>query len=88
MAGRRPNLAATGIFGSASAAVPTAANAIPATPRTTGGRAGKRACPLWLPEAAKKQLDYMVVEHDTTAQGLLTEAVNDLFKKYGKPPIA
>jgi len=29
-----------------------------------------------------------MVEHDTTAQALLTEALNDLLIKYDKPPIA
>jgi hypothetical protein len=58
------------------------------TGKGTGSRAGKKASPLWLPAAAKRQLDGMVYEMDTTAQALLTEAVNDLFKKYDKPPIA
>ena len=56
--------------------------------KSTGPRAGKRAVPFWMPEAAKRQLDLMVVEQDTTKQAVLTEAINDLFKKYGKPPIA
>jgi len=66
-------------------------DATPATAtraKSTGPRAGKRAVPFWMPEAAKRQLDLMVVEQDTTKQAVLTEAINDLFKKYGKPPIA
>jgi Antitoxin-like ribbon-helix-helix len=57
-------------------------------PKSTGPRAGKKAVPLWLPAAAKRQLDLLVIEEDTTKQALLSEAVNDLFKKYRKPPIA
>jgi hypothetical protein len=57
-------------------------------PKSTGPRVGKKAVPLWLPAAAKRQLDMLVVEQDSTKQALLAEAVNDLFKKYHKPPIA
>jgi len=38
--------------------------------------------------AAKKQLAMLAIEEDTTQQELLTEALNDLFRKRGKPPIA
>ena len=57
-------------------------------PKSTGPRAGKKAVPLWLPAAAKRQLDMLVIEQDSTKQALLAEAVNDLFKKYRNPPIA
>ena len=57
-------------------------------PKSTGPRTGKKAVPLWLPAVAKRQLDLLVIEQDTTKQALLSEAVNDLFKKYRKPPIA
>ncbi|NOK71575.1 MAG: hypothetical protein GFH25_541324n18 [Chloroflexi bacterium AL-N10] len=38
--------------------------------------------------AVSKQLRRLAVEHDTTVQGLLAEALNDLFAKYGEKPIA
>ncbi len=60
----------------------------PPRPMTTGPRTGKKAAPFWMPAAAKKQLNFMTVEQEKTQQALLTEALNDLFKKYGKPPIA
>jgi len=41
-----------------------------------------------VPEAAKKQLAILAIETDKTQQVLLSEALNDLFKKYGKQPIA
>ena len=75
--------AATGVFSTSQTSPP-----ITNRPKSTGPRAGKKAAPFWMPEAAKRQLDFMVVEKDTTKQALLTEALNDLFRKYGKPPIA
>lgn len=93
---KRPNIAATGIFQNppqpkiaAFDPAPTAeAVRLPTKPKTTGSRTGKRATPFWTPTAAKKQLDLLAVDMDTTIQALLTEAVNDLFKKYDRPPIA
>jgi len=41
-----------------------------------------------MPEAAKKQLAILAIECEQTQQALLSEALNDLFKKFGKPPIA
>jgi hypothetical protein len=67
----------------------------PPTPPTTSepratreGRDGKKALPFWVPVAAKKQLAMLAIEEETTQQELLTEALNDLFRKRGKPPIA
>jgi hypothetical protein len=51
-------------------------------------RVGKRATLFQLPAAAKKQLAILAIERETTQQALLSEALNDLFKKYGQPPIA
>lgn len=51
-------------------------------------RTGKKALPFWVPVAAKKQLAMLAIEEETTQQDLLTEALNDLFRKRGKPPIA
>jgi hypothetical protein len=44
--------------------------------------------PFWVPIAARKQLKVMAAEMDTTQQDLMTIALNDFFKKHGKPPIA
>lgn len=35
-----------------------------------------------------KELKMLSIEEDKTAQKLLIEAINELFKKYGRPPIA
>jgi len=49
---------------------------------------GRKAKLFQLPESAKKQLAILAIEAEKTQQALLTEALNDLFKKYGKPQIA
>jgi hypothetical protein len=74
---------ATGAFDSTESRKPA-----PLRPKSTGPRAGKKAVPFWIPEAAKRQLDLMTLDEDTTIQALLTEALNDLFRKRDKPPIA
>ena len=51
-------------------------------------RIGKRATLFHLPAAAKKQLAMLAIEEETTQQALISEALNDLFKKHGKPAIA
>ena len=37
--------------------------------------------------AVKKQLKLIALEQDTTQAELFREAINDLFRKNGKPPI-
>jgi hypothetical protein len=49
---------------------------------------GRKAKLFQLPESAKKQLAILAIESEKTQQALLTEALNDLFRKYGKPEIA
>lgn len=51
-------------------------------------RVGRKSTIFQVPEAAKKQLAILAIEADKTQQALLSEALNDLFKKYGKPQIA
>lgn len=41
-----------------------------------------------MPEMAKKQFDHLSIEIGKTKQALMAEAINDLFIKHGKPPIA
>ncbi|MHC5748578.1 MAG: ribbon-helix-helix domain-containing protein [Nostoc sp.] len=38
--------------------------------------------------AVSKQLKQLALSQDTTVQALLSEALNDLFSKYGQKPIA
>jgi len=51
-------------------------------------RAGKKKVTAALNPAAHKQLKGLAVERDATTEALLSEAINDLFTKYGKPSIA
>jgi hypothetical protein len=51
-------------------------------------RAGRAPLPFWATAPAKKQLRMLAAENDTTQQDLMTEALNLLFQKYSKPPIA
>ena len=48
----------------------------------------RRGQTLRLPETAWKQLKMLAVDRGVPAHDLLIEAVNDLFQKHGKPPIA
>jgi hypothetical protein len=51
-------------------------------------RQGKKALTGYFDPEVLKQLKVMAAAEDTTIQALMSEALNDLFKKYGKPHIA
>ena len=51
-------------------------------------RAGKKKVTASLDPAAHKQLRQLGLDRDMTTETLLVEAINDLFKKYAKRPIA
>jgi hypothetical protein len=51
-------------------------------------RIGKKKVTATLDPAAHKQLKGLAVERDGTTEALLTEAINDLFAKYGKARLA
>jgi hypothetical protein len=73
-------------LGTMFAPVPSAQAPVPK--ETRPDRVGKRATLFQLPAAAKKQLAILAIERETTQQALLIEALNDLFTKHGKLPIA
>ena len=50
-------------------------------------RAGKKKATAPLSSQAHRQLKLLAVDHGGV-ETLLTEAINDLFRKHGKPPIA
>lgn len=50
-------------------------------------RAGKKKATVTLSVAAHRQLKLLAVDHGGV-EVLLTEAINDLFRKHGKQPIA
>lgn len=52
------------------------------------GRVGTRMLGGHISEPAQRQFKILAAVQDKTVQALLEEAINDLFKKYGKEPIA
>ena len=51
-------------------------------------RTGKRMIGFYIPDAAYRQLRQLGLDEETTNQELLTEALNMLFQKRGRSPIA
>jgi hypothetical protein len=51
-------------------------------------RAGKKKLTTAVEQAAHLQFRQLALELDKKGEALLIEAINDLFSKYGKPPIA
>ena len=51
-------------------------------------RQGKKAITGHFDPAVSRQLKQIALDHDTTVQALLGEALNDLFVKYKQNPIA
>ena len=51
-------------------------------------RIGKYQISAFFEKNVKKQFDMLSVEVDKNKTELLTEAINDLFKKHNKPPVA
>jgi len=49
---------------------------------------GNKKIVLHMQATAKQQLDHLVVDTGKTKKDIIIEAINDLFIKYGKPPIA
>lgn len=68
----------------------TAPSAEPSTRRWArpASRVGKKTIAAHFDPAVSKQLKQIGLEHDRSTQELLREAINDLFTKYGKAPIA
>ncbi len=54
----------------------------------TPSRVGKKTVAAHFDPAVSRQLKQIGIECDRSTQDLLREAINDLFTKYGKPPIA
>jgi hypothetical protein len=54
----------------------------------TPARRGRKVVSGHFDPAVSKQLRLLAVERDTNLQTLLAEAINDLFAKYQKSPIA
>jgi hypothetical protein len=90
---KRANLAAalqTATRGGEPAAPVVSATSATVTPigSRVPSRVGKKTVAAHFDPAVSKQLKLLGVERDSSTQSLLKEAINDLFTKYGKPPIA
>jgi hypothetical protein len=57
-------------------------------PTLAPSRRGKRNVSAYIDATAAKQLRLLAVECDSSTQGLVEEALNDLFRKHGKSPVA
>lgn len=55
---------------------------------TSPSRRGKKTVAAHFDPAVSRQLKQLGLEHDRSTQDLLREAINDLFTKHGKAPIA
>ena len=53
-----------------------------------GSRRGKVAITQWVDPVVRKQLAQLALDQDRSQGELVTEAINLLFEKYGKSPIA
>ena len=62
------------------------------TPSSSGGmapsREGKKVIAGYFDPAVSRQLKQLALEEDSSIQDLLREALNDLFRKRGRSPIA
>lgn len=84
----RATLGTTGVFAEPVQPVRKEAPAANPSAAPRPDRRGRASLPFWTSAPAKKQLRLMAAELDTTQQELMTEALNLLFDKHGKPPIA
>jgi hypothetical protein len=67
---------------------PTPQTTEQATPKQRTGRVGTKMLGGHFSEPAQRQFKVLAAEQGKTVQVLLEEAINDLFKKYNKEPIA
>ena len=82
--GKRPSLAET---------MQKVARPEPSSEREARGfyaatRAGKKKLTTGVDPGAHVQFRQLALELDKKGEALLIEAINDLFRKYGKPPLA
>src|ERR1700730_13881953 len=83
---RRPRRAPPPKATAAASAAPEDASA--AGPLLQHSRRGKVAITHWVDPAVRKQVAQLALDHDKSQAELVSEALNLLFEKYGKSPIA
>lgn len=57
-------------------------------PAKSGGRSGKVSIGFWTAKEARKQLHMLALQEDTTAEKLMNEALNLLFRNRDLPRVA
>jgi len=57
-------------------------------PGRQASRVGKVSINAHFPKPVRDQLKIIALEEGTTLQGILGQAINDLFAKHGRPEIA
>jgi hypothetical protein len=99
MSGKRPSLAESmrAVAAEPPPPPPSRPTSAPSSPEAANERhqgfyaatrAGKKKVTATLSPEAHRQFKGLAVDQGGKIEGLLTEAINDLFRKYGKPPIA
>lgn len=87
---RRPDLSSilAQAGGSTRRARDEPAPASPPAHRAQPSRVGTKPITVHFPQAVRDQIKRLAIDEGTTSQELLGEALNDLFRKYGRPEIA
>ena len=85
MAKKAPGLADAFAAGQGASATTTAASEGAQQPPS---RRGRRAVTIYVDPAAHQQLRMLGVELEQSTQALVTEGINAIFERHGKPPIA
>ncbi len=93
MAKKKPSLAgamktAQGAEAGQGASTTDTISKQPSATKQQPSRKGTKAVTGHFDPAVSKQLKLISIETENTMQVLLAEAINDLFHKYGKKPIA
>ena len=60
----------------------------PSSTPTAPARRGRTGVTTFLAEEAHRQLRQLALDERRSGQALVVEALNDLFRKYNRPPIA
>jgi DNA-binding protein YbaB len=60
----------------------------PAAGRRKSQPDGRKGILVRATPAAWKELKRVAIDEERTLQDVMTEAINDVLKKYGKPPVA
>jgi len=90
MSKTRAKLTPTNGFTAAAANLDTPAPNPTTTPdsKRAATREGRVSLPFYVPVSARIQLKKLAAELQTTNQDLMTEGLNEVFRKHGLPPIA